>query len=531
MAHILNILFRNFYFRFGYQILQPIAMTDSMTDTASAAPVQENTIRQENTHPQDTLRLLGLDFGSTTSSMMLAEVRVGRHSLDGRMGFSEPRMLLQSEPVFTPFTMAELLDESRINALLDEWLSAADWRSDAAPGQPDIQVAGAALITGLAARSENVQLLTDMISRRLGNSLIATADDPGLESWLAFMGSCATLSRHHSTRALINLDIGGGTTNPAQGLNGQVFDCGCFYIGARHLTFVPGTYTLLSFSSFGSLLLQYLGCEKQPGDTLNTDEVDAVVNFYVTALEFIALGDMSFFQRSPLHKSLLQMPFTPAANAGTHPLITFSGGVGEIIYQHERTGEWPAQTCYGDLGVVLAQGIIASPLLAADLRHQPEHAGRATVMGLTLHSCDVSGSSLYLSDPGRLPLNDLPIISRLPANTEADGWHRAVRLAMSSVSGACISIEDSRDILPQGIKTLAHTIRNALDEARYPLTQPLVLLMDSNLGKALGQYITDWGKENRCLYVIDEVPLRDARFVQIGKPYQHIVPVSFFGMN
>ena len=55
--------------------------------------------------------------------------------------------------------------------------------------------------------------------------------------------------------------------------------------------------------------------------------------------------------------------------------------------------------------------------------------------------------------------------------------------------------------------------------------------MDSNLGKALGQYITDWGKENRCLYVIDEVPLRDARFVQIGKPYQHIVPVSFFGMN
>ena len=99
------------------------------------------------------------------------------------------------------------------------------------------------------------------------------------------------------------------------------------------------------------------------------------------------------------------------------------------------------------------------------------------------------------------------------------------------VEKGSFAFDGAEEFLPQGIKTLAHTIRNALDEARYPLTQPLVLLMDSNLGKALGQYITDWGKENRCLYVIDEVPLRDARFVQIGKPYQHIVPVSFFGMN
>jgi len=31
--------------------------------------------------------------------------------------------------------------------------------------------------------------------------------------------------------------------------------------------------------------------------------------------------------------------------------------------------------------------------------------------------------------------------------------------------------------------------------------------------------------------VIDEIPDRHARFVQLGQPHQTIVPVSFFGMS
>ena len=83
------------------------------------------------------------------------------------------------------------------------------------------------MITGLAARSDNAAALTRVISERIGDSLIAAADDPRLESWLAFMGNCATLSRARGQTAVINLDIGGGTTNPALGLNGAVSLCGC----------------------------------------------------------------------------------------------------------------------------------------------------------------------------------------------------------------------------------------------------------------------------------------------------------------
>ena len=469
------------------------------------------------------MRLLGLDFGSTTSSMMLAEVHIGRHSLNGRMGFSEPTILQQTTPVFTPFD-GKTLDQQAMASLLDQWLQDADWN-------PSQQAAGAALITGLAARADNAHALSQAIRQRIENSLIAVADDPGLESWLAFMGSCATLSRAHPQRAVINMDIGGGTTNPAKGVNGQVTDCGCFYIGARHLMFQPGTYQLTACSHFGSLLLQYLRIHKSPGQTLTDANIHALVTFCVTALESIAMGDMSFFQRSPFHQRLMQMPFSHDMERGTHPLISFSGGVGELIYRYRHGFDWPTRTLYGDLGIDLAKAIVASPVLSADLSHPPEHAGRATVMGLTLHSSDVSGSSLYLSDPGLLPLNDLPIIARLSAGASPADWQRAVTLAKGSRQGACIGIENSHDLTASDIKQLGQTLGFVLNGTEYPLDQPLVLLLDTNLGKTLGQYITDWGKQPRSLFVIDEIPVRDARFVQIGRSHQHIVPVSFFGMN
>ncbi|WP_221798951.1 ethanolamine ammonia-lyase reactivating factor EutA [Oceanobacter mangrovi] len=477
------------------------------------------------------MRLLGLDFGSTTSSMMLAEVEIGRHSLTGRMGFGEPRILLQTDAVFTPF-QDQLLDADAVATLMDQWLQLAGWDQSEQISKATPAVAGAALITGLAARADNAQMLARLIGERIGDSLIARADDPKLESWLAFMGSCATLSRAWPQRPLLNLDIGGGTTNPALGLNGQVSDCGCYFIGARHFRFEPGSYRLLGWSDIGAGLLKQLGIAAAIGDLLTADQVQQLVAVWVAGLEAIVTGDSQFFQQSDWHQQLLQQPFLTDETGGNQPpLVTFSGGVGELIYQYRQSGEWPATTAFGDLGIALAQAIVRSPVLSASLQHAPEHAGRATVMGLTLHSCDVSGSSLYLSDPDLLPLRDLPIVARLDFDATESYWHKALVLAASCRAGACVAIEQSTTASHASLKQLASHIRAALQSSEFSADQPLVLLLDSNLGKTLGQYITDWGCEPRRLFVVDEIPLRDARFVQIGRPHQHIVPVSFFGMN
>lgn len=466
------------------------------------------------------VRLLGLDFGSTTSSIMLVEARLGEHSISGRMGFAEPRVIYRSEPVFTPFD-GNGLDQTRLSGLLDSWLHACGLDEQ----QP---FAAAALVTGLAARQANVAALTRLISQRVGDSLMAAADDPGLESWLTFMGNCGLLSRAHPGQPILNLDIGGGTTNSAIGLNSNVLACGCHFIGARHWRFVPGSYQLLGSSEYGQALLTHLGITCHVGANLTSDEVQRLVAWQVSALEALVSAGSGFFSTAigRLHEQLsLHLPAlsTPLA-------ITFSGGVGELIYRHVEDASWPPTTAYGDLGIDLARAILASPLLTGGLRLLPETRGRATVHGLTLHSCEVSGTSLYLPNPKRLPLRDVPIVAHVPLDADYQSLLRALTLARYRPQGACLQLLGSNAQLAT-LRRLAQRLREALLHSDLPSSQPLVLLLEANAGKTLGQYVSDWGRMAQCLLVIDEIAPRPAQFIHIGRAHQQMVPVSFFGLE
>jgi ethanolamine utilization protein EutA len=65
----------------------------------------------------------------------------------------------------------------------------------------------------------------------------------------------------------------------------------------------------------------------------------------------------------------------------------------------------------------------------------------------------------------------------------------------------------------------------------YPADRPLVLLVNKNLGKVLGHYVTAWGTLPISLIVIDEVEARSAQYVRIGRPRGQVVPVSFYGLG
>src|SRR5688572_23552283 len=161
-----------------------------------------------------TVTLVGLDFGTTTSSAVVASGELVQGAT-GRTDLANVRERFRSELVFTPIGGDDRLDLGRAAEHLDEWLAAGDVRADEVFG-------GGALLTGLTARRENAAELVGLIRSRLRNVLIASADDPCLESWLAFMGSCGGLSQAHPPTPILNLDIGGGTTNLALGRGGQV---------------------------------------------------------------------------------------------------------------------------------------------------------------------------------------------------------------------------------------------------------------------------------------------------------------------
>ncbi|HSH73350.1 MAG TPA: ethanolamine ammonia-lyase reactivating factor EutA [Methylophilaceae bacterium] len=480
--------------------------------------------------PNSRVKLLGLDFGSTTCSAMVAEADVTSNSVTGRMEFSEPTVIFRSTPVFTPF-INHAIDEAAVAILISGWLEQSSLAMDEATGVPVI-FAGGSIITGLAAQKQNAAALTAQISQRVGETVIATAQDPCLESWLAFMGSCSALSRYHAEMPLLNFDIGGGTTNVALGLQGDVLATGCYFIGARHFQFVPGSYQLTAMSDYGLALLDELGIEKGVGDTLETLECEQIMLYYCRALEAIVLGKRRFFttEIAQQHEqvAMLSRPELSVAK------LTFSGGVGELLYQHMAGEALPGTTFYGDFGIDLALAIANSPLLSADLAsHIPENRGRATVYGLTLHSTEISGTTLFLPRPESLPLRDLPIVSKLSMQASQAQWLAALELAKKREQGACIQIlaDSAEKAGLNQVRLLGQHIEQALAACEYPGTQPLVILIEANIGKALGNYATNWTKSGHNLVVIDEVPIRNAHFVNIGRVHQQIVPISFFGLH
>ncbi len=465
---------------------------------------------------QNRTLLLGLDFGSTTCSALIVTASITSDGISGTAKFSAPHIIYRATPVFTPF-VGNNIDANKVAALIQKWLVESKINTAEL-------FSASVIITGLAAQQANIESIRKLIAKLIPNAAIVAAGDPHLESWLAFMGSCASLSRYYAETSILNLDIGGGTTNSAFGINGNVSATGCHYIGARHFQFEPDNYKLVAVSKYGLALLHAFEIKKSVGDILNANECLRIIEFYIQALEAIVLNDKDFFDR-PIANMHMQAMVNMRYRASK---ITFSGGVGELVYQLVAGDPVPSTTFYGDFGVDIAKAIFASPLLSRNLKtHKPENLGRATVYGLALNSTEISGSSVYLSNPDLLPLSDIPILAKLPIDAPIEIWQEMLILASIRDNGACLQITHTNIDLRQ-IRDFCKMFSKEIMASH--LKKPLILLIEGNLGKTLGNYITNWGKLSIQLVVVDELTTRDAHFVNLGKIRQGVVPVSFYGM-
>ena len=472
-----------------------------------------------------TTTLVGLDFGTTTSSALAAEATVRRNAVTGRMELTVIRETFRSPLVFTPLD-GDVLDLAATLRLVDDWLN----RAGVIPGTTDIG-GGGALLTGLTARRENATGLVAAIRARLGTTLIATADDPCLESWLAFQGSCAALSRRHPRRTFIHLDIGGGTTNLACGIDGTALATGCLFVGARHVRFVAGSRRIEALSRQACALFAALGIRAAPGDDLPAADLERVLDWYLALLDRAVAG-AAVDAADPTTLGHLQIPFLPGAIAtGPDRIVTLSGGVGELVYAAARGEELPGTSAYGDLGVDLARRLLVHPTWSRHWREEvPEGGGRATVAGLLRHATRISGASIHLPAPRLLPLTDLPIVATLePASNDA-AVAAALGLARRSGVGAAVRV---RGLAPtaDAVRAFGRRLAAVLESLPWRADRPLVLLLDTNCGQALGQCATRWGGLAVELVIVDELDLPAARWVSLGRERDGVVPVSFHGLE
>ena len=439
------------------------------------------------------IELIGLDFGSTTSCALIARAPLLKNTLTGKIERGPLEIVFRSESVFTPFKNGEI-DGEKLHSYLDLWFQKLS---------PDLLKTGGAIITGLAAQKNNAPEIIKQVESRLSDCLTAVADQPHYESWLAFMGSSSELSLQNPTTAFLNIDIGGGTTNFALGQGGEVHSCDFMWIGARHIQFEVGTFRITHVTEKAQETLKKLGILDKT--ELSPSEVQKILNHEIKILE----EKVRSYEKS---------------------VITFSGGVGELIYSAIQGKPLPSQTYYGDLGGELAQAILDSPLLSKDLKtHVPSQKGRATVYGLALHSTQVSGATSFISHENLLPLKNLPIFGEISPNYL--NILPLLETAKKSPIGGCLQLRFAFENLEE-IKKFSIIFSQALRTSQFPLLLPLILLTSKNTGKTLGGYITDWGRNPYSLLILDEVEVqKTARFASIGRIRNGVLPVSFYSFS
>jgi ethanolamine utilization protein EutA len=232
---------------------------------------------------------------------------------------------------------------------------------------------------------------------------------------------------------------------------------------------------------------------------------------------------------SPIDALWLTDPLEPVEGIAG---VMFSGGVGEYVYGRESRD-------FGDLGRRLGQAIRCR-LDAGKLPYALLPAGeciRATAIGASEYSVQISGNTVYVSNPAELlPRKNLQVLQpdvELGETIDAARVSQAIRRHFQAFDLTEGESEVALAFRWQGapayerIEALARGIVEAL-----PMTlmnaKPVFLVLDGDIAHSLGALLKeDWGIASEVL-VIDGVSLWDFDYVDLGRVRMpsYTVPVT-----
>jgi ethanolamine utilization protein EutA len=451
------------------------------------------------------LRTVGIDIGSSTSHLLFAQVTLKRQSqsLSSRFVVVDRQVIWRSPIMLTPF-----LPDGTIDAhALDHFIRHA--YHDAGLRTSDID-SGAVILTGEAIKRKNARAIDEIFAKESGKFVCATAGHK-LESILAAHGSGATgLSRRRGA-CVLHVDIGGGTTKLALIDKGEIRSVAAFAVGGRLLAQnEKGEWTRVDQSAH--LLAEALGIAITPEALAQPENRHAIVRRLAALAVDQIVG-------SPLDELGRALELTePLARSAQPELLTFSGGVAEYIFGRETTD-------HGDVARELAAEIVAQLKTRSTIPVvEPHERIRATVIGASQFTVQVSGKTIYLPDPSVLPVHNIPVV-HLGLDLTGEIDPDQIVLAFSK-SAALLDLE------PNARLALAFTFAGTPDYPRLaalaraimrfaaPTGQRdglLVLMIDGDIGRGLGRILDKELHLDGPMVSIDGVQLRELDYVDIGQ--------------
>ena len=463
---------------------------------------------------------VGIDVGTSTTQVVFSKLQMdnaGGYFSVPRVAIVDKEVVYKSEVYMTPLKTDVLIDTDALRDIV-----AAEFRK--AGYRPEDTDSGAVIITGESARKENSDAVLKSLSDFAGDFVVSAAG-PDMESLIAGKGSGAwQYSMDHHCR-VANLDIGGGTTNVVLFEDGETLARGCLDIGGRLICMNPqGIITKVSPAA--AVMAQAAGVSVSVGDRCDELKLTAVTRQMAAALNaYLGVGTKDI-------DAILRQIKTPGSSDFPVPekvqAVFFSGGVADLIY-HESADTW----AYGDIGVLLGRAIRDSHLFTDFQIMEPGETIRATVVGAGTYTTTISGSTITYSDD-IFPLKNIPVIKldeELQEACFAGETEPVIRriqwvLGQNDAERFILAMPGKRDPGYTEMKRAAAAIRQIMDRVQPP-GEPILLVIESDIAKAMGQMIRQQPDLKRQVVAIDSIHVEDGEYVDMGKPMMNgmVIPV------
>ena len=463
---------------------------------------------------------VGIDVGTSTTQVVFSKLQMdnaGGYFSVPRVAIVDKEVVYKSEIYMTPLKTDVLIDTEALRDIV-----AAEFRK--AGYRPEDTDSGAVIITGESARKENSDAVLKSLSDFAGDFVVSAAG-PDMESLIAGKGSGAWQYSMDYHCRVANLDIGGGTTNVVLFEDGETLARGCLDIGGRLICMNPqGIITKVSPAA--AVMAQAAGVSVSVGDRCDELKLTAVTRQMAAALNaYLGVGTKDI-------DAILRQIKTPGSSDFPVPekvqAVFFSGGVADLIY-HESADTW----AYGDIGVLLGRAIRESRLFTDFQKMEPGETIRATVVGAGTYTTTISGSTITYSDD-IFPLKNIPVIKldeELQEACFAGETEPVIRriqwvLGQNDEERFILAMPGKRNPGYTEMKRAAAAIRQIMDRVQ-PLGEPILLVIESDIAKAMGQMIRQQPDLKRQVVAIDSIHVEDGEYVDMGKPMMNgmVIPV------
>lgn len=461
---------------------------------------------------------VGIDIGTSTTQLVFSRITIENTASMAsvpRIKIIDKEVIYRSDIHFTPLRSLKEIDGIGVRKIIEKEYKKADI-------SPDDVDTGAVIITGETARKENAREVLNTLSGLAGDFVVATAG-PDLEGIIAGKGAGAAQISKKKGAVVVNLDIGGGTTNIAVFKNGEAIDTACLDIGGRLIKLNKDTLAVTYISPKLKQLAESIGLNISEGKRLTLQELSQLMVRMAEILEeVIGVKDVTPGLDLMLTDHDLRRDYDV-------DFVSFSGGVADCIYDEDKTDLYE----YGDIGIVLGKKIKDSNLVRKGNMVKPAETIRATVVGAGSHTTDISGSTITF-DEEVLPIKNIPILKltdedeQLPLSNLASiiadklKWFRLendkqqVALAMKGVKNASFeTIQELSKCIIDGMKEIIE------------LNLPLIVIVEHDIAKALGQTLKAQLSYKKDVVCIDSVMVENGDYIDIGNSISNgkVVPV------